>query len=131
MVLTLRRKIMAAILSSLLFAWIFSMIGGFEGDAFFTLYYLNFILVVTYGVMTSFLSDWLSTKLSKRAYTQEIISFLFHCFFGLILKVLSLVSAISFFMIDRLLRKGKIGFGWPSVIIALCIVGLVFFMLIQ
>ncbi len=104
---TLKIKILTAILSSLLFALIFSTFGGFEGDAFFNLYYLNLMMVITYGVITSIFSDWLSRKLAKSAYTREMTSFLFHCFFGSILLVLSLVSAISFYIVDRLLKKGE------------------------
>ncbi|WOD64832.1 hypothetical protein NQZ71_23185 (plasmid) [Niallia taxi] len=125
----LKRKILSAILSSLLFALIFSTFGGIEGDAFFNLYYLNLIMVTTYGVITSIFSDWLSRKLAKRTYTREITSFLFHCFFGCIFLVLSLVSSIFFFIVDRLLGKVKIG--WLFVVIVLLVVVLVFITLIN
>ena len=125
----LKRKILTAFLSSLLFALIFSTFGGFDGNAFYNLYYLNLMMVITYGIITSVFSDWLSRKLAKRTYMREITSFLFHCFFGSILLVLSLVSAITFFIVDRLLRKVKIG--WLSVIIALLVVVLVFIILIN
>lgn len=87
------------------------------------------MFVITYGIITSSFSDWISRKLSKRAYTREITSFLFHCLFGSILAVLSLVSAILFFIVDRLLKKVEIG--WISVIIALSIVVLVFIIMIN
>lgn len=93
-------------------------------NGFFNIYYLNFMIVVTYGVIASFLSDWLSRKFFKRAYTREIASFLLHCCCGSVLLVLGLSSAILFFIIDRLLEKVKIG--WLSVIIAFLIVVLVF-----
>ena len=125
----LKRKILTAILSSLLFALIFSAFGGFEVNGFFNLYYLNFIIVITYGVIASFFSDRLSRKIVKRTYTREIISFLLHCGCGAILQVFGLSSAILFFIIDRLLEKVKIG--WLSVIIALSIVVLVFIILIN
>jgi len=124
----LRRKILAAILSSLLFALI-SMIDGFDWNAFFIVYYLNLMFVLTYGVITSLFSDWISRKISKRGYIREITSFLFHCLFGTIFFVISLISAIFFFIIDRLLVKVKIG--WLSVIIALVIVVLVFIIMIN
>lgn len=124
-----KRKILTAILSSLLFALIFSTFGGFEVNGFFNLYYLNFIIVITYGVSASFFSDWLSRKIANGDYTREITSFLLHCGCGAILQVLGLSSAILFFIIDRLLEKVKIG--WLSVIIALSIVGLVFVFLIN
>ena len=124
----LRRKILAAILSSLLFALI-SMIDGFDWNAFMIVYYLNLMFVLTYGVITSLFSDWISRKISKRSYTREITSFLFHCLFGTIFFVISLISAIFFFIIDRLLVKVKIG--WLSVIIALVNVVLVFIIMIN
>ncbi|WP_216773781.1 hypothetical protein [Metabacillus halosaccharovorans] len=129
----LKRKILTAILSSLLFALIFSVLGGFEVNRFFNLYFnlyfLNLMFVITYGVIASSFSDWLSRKVSKRTYTREITSFLFHCCFGAVLLVLGLGSAILFFIIDRLLGRVKIG--WLSVIIALLIVVVVFIILIN
>ncbi len=125
----LRRKIVAAVLSSLLFALIFSLPGGFEEDRYLNLYYLNLMIVITYGVIASFFSDWLSRKISKRTYTREITSFLIHCCCGAVLLVSGLGSAILFFIIDRLLGKVKIG--WLSVIIALLIVVLVFIIMIN
>ncbi|WP_186763771.1 hypothetical protein [Planomicrobium sp. CPCC 101079] len=127
----LKRKILAAVLSSLLFAMIFSMFGGFdvEGDGFANMYYLNFMFVNTYGVATSLFSDWLSRKLAERAFTREIISFLFHCLFGAILLVMSLISAISFFVVDRLLRKARIG--WLPVALALAAAVVVFIVLLN
>lgn len=129
----LKRKILTAILSSLLFALIFSVLGGFEVNRFFNLYlnlyYLNFMFVITYGVIASFFSDWLSRKISKRTCTREITSFLIHCCCGGVLLVYGLGSAILFFIIDRLLGRMKIG--WLSVIIALLIVMLVFIIMIN
>ncbi|MBF6633813.1 MAG: hypothetical protein ITG06_07010, partial [Planococcus sp. (in: Bacteria)] len=60
---------------------------------------------------------------------REIISLVFHCLFGSILLVMSLVSAISFFTVDRLLTRVKIG--WATVIIALAAVVLVFVILLN
>ncbi|NHC20064.1 hypothetical protein G6554_17540 [Bacillus sp. MM2020_4] len=42
----------------------------------------NFIFVITYEVLASFFSDWLSRKIAKEAYTCEIVSFLLHCSCG-------------------------------------------------
>ncbi|MFJ7829548.1 hypothetical protein ACIQXU_04960 [Peribacillus sp. NPDC097284] len=120
---------MTAFLSSLLFALVLSSLGGFDLNAFMNLYYLNLMIVIIYGVITSFFSDWLSRQISKKAYTREIFSFLFHCLFGFVLQILSLVSAISFFIVDRLLAKVKIG--WLSVIIAFVIVVLVFILMMN
>ena len=113
----------------MLFALIFSAFGGFKVNGFFNLYYLNFIIVITYGVIASFFSDRLSRKIVKGTHTREIISFSLHCGCGAILKVFGLSSAILFFIIDHLLEKVKIG--WLSVIIALSIVVLVFIILIN
>ena len=53
----LKRKILTAILSSLLFALVFLVLGGFEVNRFFNLYlnlyFLNFMFVITYGVIAS------------------------------------------------------------------------------
>ncbi len=129
----LKRKILTAILSSLLFALIFSLLGSFEVNRFFNLYfnlyYLNLLFVITYGVIASCFSDWISRKIAKGSYSCEIISFLLHCGFGAVLQAFGLGSAISFFMIDRLLSRVKIG--WLSVIIALSIVVLAFIILIN
>jgi len=117
----------------LLFALIFSLPGGFEEDRYLNLYlnlyYLNLMVVITYGVIASFFSDWLSRKISQRTYTREITSFLIHCCCGAVLLVSGLGSAILFFIIDRLLGKVKIG--WLAVIIALLIVVLVFIIMIN
>lgn len=129
MSITIGRKILAAIISSLLFAFIFSVPGGFEMNAFANLYYLNFMFVVSYGVITSLLSDWISKKVFSSPYSQEISSFLLHCLFGSVFTVLSLASAISFFIIDRLLLKIKIK--WWTVSLALLSVVLTFFILIK
>lgn len=129
MAIIFKRKLLTAILSSLITALIFSTIGGFDWNAFFNLYYLNVMIVGTYGVLTSIFSDWLSRKLAKKANTRELVSFLFHCLFGSIFHILSLISAILFFIVDRLLRKVKIG--WLSVSIAVFIVVLVFIILIN
>lgn len=43
----LRRKMLASIISSLFFAFIFSVPGGFEMNTFANLYYLIFMFVVT------------------------------------------------------------------------------------
>lgn len=124
-----KKNILTAILSSLLFALIFSVLGGIEVNRFFNLYYLNLIILITYGVLASIFSDWLSRKITKGTYIREIFSFILHCGCGAVLQVFGLGSAILFFIIDRLLGRVKIG--WLSVIISLSIVGLVFIILIN
>ena len=126
----LKRKILTAMVASLIFALIF-MMDSFSMNGFLNLFYLNLMIVITYGVSTSVFSDWLSNKITDRTYAREIISFLFHCFFGLILFVLGFISAILFFIVDRLFIKAKVKIGWMPVIIAFAIVVLTFFLLIN
>ena len=87
------------------------------------------MFAITYGVIVSIFSDWFSRKLSKRAYIREIISFIIHCCGGVLFLFPGLVSAILFFIVDRLLKKVKIG--WLTVIIASLMVVLVFVILIN
>ena len=126
----LKRKILTAMVASLIFALIF-MMDGFSMNGFLNLFYLNLMITITYGVSTSVFSDWLSKKMAERTYAREIISFLFHWFFGLILFVLGFISAILFFIVDRLFIKAKVKIGWMPVIIAFTIVVLAFFLLIN
>ncbi|WP_176400105.1 hypothetical protein [Ureibacillus sinduriensis] len=120
----IKRKILTAILSSLLFAMIFSL-PDFEWNGFLNLYYLNVMLVLTYGVAASIFSDWISNKvLPELTYGREIISFVLHCFFGLVFFVFSLVSAITFYVTDRVLRKIEIK--WWAVILSFLIVLVIF-----
>ncbi|MEH7380920.1 hypothetical protein V7138_10605 [Bacillus sp. JJ1533] len=114
---TIKRKILAAIISSLLFAFIFSIPGGFQLNAFANIYYLNLMIVVSYGVITSICSDWMSKKMFTTTRSREISSFLLHCLFGSVFQLFSLSSAISFFIIDRLLTKVKIN--WWTVILGI------------
>ena len=129
MSIILRRKILTSILSSVLFALIFSVLTGFDMNAFVNLYYLNLMFVATYGVITSIFSDWLSKKIFIANTNREISSFLFHCLFGSVLKELSLVSAVSFFIIDRVLTKAEIR--WWSVNTALSVIVLIFIIAIN
>ena len=126
----LKRKILTAMVASLIFALIF-MMDDFSVNGFLNLFYLNLMIAITYGVSTSVFSDWLSKKMTERTYAREIISFLFHCFFGLILFVLGFISAIIFFIVDRLFIKAKVKIGWTPVVIAFIMVVLAFFLLIN
>lgn len=118
----------------MLFAIIFSIIGsfedgGFEWNLFYNLYYLNILFAVTYGVITSFVSDFVSKEVFKKDVSREISSFIMHCGFGLAIFVIGAASAVLFFIVDRLLRKIKVG--WLSVSIALLIVVVSFIILIN
>ena len=129
MVIILKRKILAAIFSSLLLALIFSVLGGFEGDGFYTIFYLNLMFAITYGVIASFFSDWLSKKIATGAYTREITSFFLHCGCGALIPFFGLYSAILYFILDRLFVRMNIG--WVTVIIPLLIVVILFVFLIN
>ena len=94
-----------------------------------TLFYLNFMFAITYGVITSSVSDLVSKEIFKKKYTREIAAFVFHCGFGLAFTVLGLFSAITFFIIDRILVKVKIE--WLAVIMALITVVLVFLIMMN
>ena len=124
MVIILKRKILSAILSSLLGALIFSVPERFDPNLLLNLFYMNIMFVLTYGLISSLISDWLTNKIFTSTYAREIASFILHCLFGSVFKVLSLVPAILFFVIDRLLRKFKIN--WWTVILLLIIVVIIF-----
>ena len=119
----LKRKIVVAILSSLLGALILSL-PDLELNLILNLLFLNILFVLTYGVIASLFSDWVSKKAFKSIYGSEITSFILHCFFGGLFGVLSLFPAILFFVIDRLLRKVKIN--WWTVIILFILIGILF-----
>lgn len=119
-----KRKIMAAILSCLLFSLISFIPDGFNLNGFLVLYFLGFMFVGTYGIIASFISDWVSQKLFKSPNGQEICSFMLHLLFGSVFLTLSLVAASLFFLTDRLLKR--INLNWWTVIIALVIVAIVF-----
>lgn len=112
-----------------LYSIIFSVLTGFDMNAFVNLYYLNLMFVATYGVITSMFSDWLSKKIFIANTNRENASFLFHCLFGSVLKELSLVSAVSFFIIDRVLTKAEIR--WWSVNTELSVIVLIFIIAIN
>ena len=125
----LKRKILTAILSSLLYGLIVSAFDGFDVNSFMILYYLNFMFAITYGVITSSVSDFVSKEIFKKTYAREIASFVCHCGFGIAFTVIGFFSAIAFFIVDRLLVKVKIE--WLAVIMAFIIVLLVFFIVLD
>ena len=119
------RKIVTAIVSSFLLAFTFSWYDGFSFNLFWSLFYLNLMIVGTYGITASLISDWLSKLSFTSRVAQEIFSFLLHCAAGSVFQIVSLVSAISFFIVDRLLMKIKIK--WWTAAAGLVIVTIVFF----
>lgn len=123
-----KRKVLTAVISSLVFAVVFSLGNDFSWNGFFNLYYLNFMFVVTYGVLMSSISEWAGNKYFKKTSTREMMVFILHCAFGSILNVLGLVSAILFYIVDRLLQKVKVT--WLTVAIGLVIVVITFIILL-
>jgi hypothetical protein len=122
-VVILKRKVLTAILSSLLFALVFSF-PIFDLNGLLNLYYINLMFVITYGVLASLFSDWLSKRLLTETYAREGLSFVLHCFFGSVFLTFSFVSAIIFFIMDRLLKKIEIK--WWMVILAFLLIVIIF-----
>ncbi|WP_261134303.1 hypothetical protein [Bacillus sp. Marseille-Q3570] len=77
----------------------------------------SFPCILTYGVITSMISDKIGQLLLKK--TDEvnieiIVSGALHLIFGLVLFWFSLVASILFFIIDRLFKKVKNDYGWKD-----------------
>ena len=64
----------------------------------------SFPIILTYGVVTSWFSDWVAKRISSER-IQSITSIVLHILFGLVLSWLSLLAAILFFLIDRRLMN--------------------------
>ena len=125
----IKRKLLTAVISSLLFSLIFTF---FDLSSFLEFFYLSFMLIVTYGLLTSLFSDWVIKKLAvpgSSPRTNEILAFCLHCFFGLIFLVFSLLAAVLFFIVDRLLMKVNIR--WRFVILPIAIILLMYIILLR
>ena len=114
-----QRKILSALLSGIIFALFYSILGGFDWELFFILYFLNLMFVITYGVAASLLSDFIASKVFERKLHQEIFSFSLHCFFGAGMLIFSMSSAAAFFLVDRYLRKKTIHWWMAGVGVAI------------
>lgn len=57
-------------------------------------------IILTYGVVTSWFSDWVAKRFSSER-IQSFTSLALHILFGLVLSWLSLLAAVLFFLIDR------------------------------
>ena len=118
----LRRKLLAAIVSSILFATVFSTVGGLSGKAFFTVFYLNLTMMLLVAVGGSMLSDWLATKVVRARTAQEVLALLLHLAIGASFQLLGVASAMIFYIVDRLLKRFE--FGWKvtgSALLLACI----------
>lgn len=71
--------------------------GVLSGFLLMTVAYVtvSFPIMLTYGVVTSWCSDWLANRFT---------SFALHILFGLVLSWLSLLAAVLFYLVDRLLQ---------------------------
>ncbi|MCA0981591.1 hypothetical protein [Exiguobacterium aestuarii] len=68
----------------------------------------SFPIILTYGVVTSWFSDWVAKRFSSE-HIQLFTSLVLHILFGLVLSWLSLLAAILFFLIDRrLMNRGDV-----------------------
>jgi len=83
----------------------------------------SFPVIATYGVTTSFLSDYVSmVLLSQRSRILEwIVSGCLHIVFGFILVWISLISAVLFFLTDWLLRIRRTPYLWYHAILSVLI----------
>ena len=64
---------------------------------------VSFPIMLIYGVVTSWCSDWLANRLSSKRF-RWFTSFVLHILFGLVLSWLSLLAATLFYLVDRLLQ---------------------------
>lgn len=85
---------------------------------------VSFPVIVTYGVLMSVFSDWVTRRMSKRF--EPLVSFGLHIGFGLVLLWLSLGAALLYWAIDRYLTYKGCRFGtrqmWSSLIIPIGVI---------
>jgi len=81
------------------------MSGVLNGFLLMTVAYVtvSFPIMLTYGVVTSWCSDWLANRFSSKRF-RRFTSFALHILFGLVLSWLSLLAAVLFYLVDRLLQ---------------------------
>ncbi|ANC77282.1 hypothetical protein ABE65_010900 [Fictibacillus phosphorivorans] len=142
----LRRKLVAASISGTIYAIIlgFSIPNPFEDESFDSV--LNYVYasigmipvymmysfpaIVTYGVLTSALSEkvgeFISIK-SGNSNAELIISLALHMIFGLILLLFSLGAAVLYFVTDRILKRRNRNIKWYDALTSLSIPVLTWF----
>ncbi|WP_214780151.1 hypothetical protein [Exiguobacterium sp. s22] len=64
---------------------------------------VSFPIMLTYGVVTPWCSDWLANRFTSKRF-KRFTSFALHILFGLVLSWLSLLAAVLFYLVDRLLQ---------------------------
>ena len=133
--MNLSRKIVTASISGTFFALILGFavpnpfgdqdITTFQGYLFSTvssasIYILySFPMILTYGVITSLLSDKISEFITSKADRKQdeiVVSGIMHLIFGLILLWYSLTASILYFITDRIMKTRKSSYGWLDVI---------------
>ncbi|MBQ0138030.1 MAG: hypothetical protein KBT36_01935 [Kurthia sp.] len=124
----IRRKIIAAIVSSLFIA-LLTLFDGYSENLFFNSLFLNLLVAIVFGVLLSFCIDWFCGRVFKTIYLREGVSFVLHTCAGLAFMGIGALSAMLFFLVDRLLKPLKIS--WLAVIIALVMVAILFIYLIN
>ena len=131
------RKIISASISGSLFAILLGLmitspfgeeidsVGEyFHGVLLSTPVYLmySFPVILVYGTVTSTISDYIASLITKftSAKLEIYLSFVFHVLFGLVLLGYSLLAAVLFFLIDRVLARKEIA-SWKSALKSLCL----------
>ena len=113
----LKRKFLAAFIGSAVVALVFFLFDEPSIEGFFTLYFLNLMFAITYGVAMSWISDFVSKEVIKHPVWREVAAFVLHAGFGLLMTTLGFISAIVFYIVDRCLQRVRIH--WMMFIVAL------------
>lgn len=98
-----------------------------DGQSF--VYTILFYGIFLYGIPASLLSDSLAKSISNTTGKREIyIAAVIHVLAGLIVGLVSLIPAVTFFLIDRfLLRKRMVYFPFNVIMVgSLCVITYIF-----
>lgn len=93
-----------------------------------------FAVVYTYGILSSIVSDKIANLLANKSGDHRLaimVSGSLHIVFGLVLLLYSLVGAIVFFLIDRILLQANKHYTWVVAITSLLIPLLALFIFIH
>lgn len=126
--LLIKRKLLTAMLSSALFAFVISLT---DWTIWLGAFYFVLLFVATYGITTSIISDVISQKMTASPNHRYIISFILHCVFGCIFFPFSLMAAIPFFLIDRFLLKFTLSWRILGPLVAIVLLGWIVFFAIN
>ncbi|SDJ79900.1 hypothetical protein [Sediminibacillus albus] len=133
----LPRKIIAAVIAGSLFAVLFGLIrpNPFGSIASLSEYFSAFLIttpvyllysfpvIFIYGSSTSIISDLLSRRIARKWFVNKevFISGILHLLFGLILLWISLLAALIYFIVDRLLDRKETVYRWRMALKSLII----------